>query len=230
MECFDRALSLEENRIEYISCLDGLCEILPQILHYGHVWVQSSAIRLIKLCSIRKDKRISPGSRLYETTLMNKWALLEGVVMHLEQQTQVQAAIQSLEMEDVVSCLTSLTDDLLGAYGGVHDRFEKLFIRLRQLTVSASGVITTAILKWLAKLICVKRPHSDVDEYLYFHSSLICHIYLKRNDNAKQKSNIALAKEIFSAISEIMPSESFSEILQKVQSHESVIKHVNRVN
>lgn len=161
---------------------------------------------------------------------MNKWALLEGVVMHLEQQTQVQAAIQSLEMEDVVSCLTSLTDDLLGAYGGVHDRFEKLFIRLRQLTVSASGVITTAILKWLAKLICVKRPHSDVDEYLYFHSSLICHIYLKRNDNAKQKSNIALAKEIFSAISEIMPSESFSEILQKVQSHESVIKHVNRVN
>jgi len=230
MECFERALSLEENRIEYISCLDGLCEILPQILHYGHVWVQSSAIRLIKLCSIRKDKRISPGSRLYETTLMNKWALLEGVVMHLEQQTQVQAAIQSLEMEDVVSCLTSLTDDLLGAYGGVHDRFEKLFIRLRQLTVSASGVITTAILKWLAKLICVKRPHSDVDEYLYFHSSLICHIYLKRNDNAKQKSNIALAKEIFSAISEIMPSESFSEILQKVQSHESVIKHVNRVN
>ena len=217
MKCFESALSLQESCAKDINRLDGLREILPQILRYGHFWVRSVAIRLIKLDSIRETIHLFST----DSGLNHKWALVDGVIMHLEQQTKTETTVNSVEIENTVDCLSFITNSLLEAYNSTQDHLEKFFIRIRKVAVSAHDMFATAILKWLAKLICVKHADQAANDLLYFHSSLICHVCLKREDYAKQQPNATIAKGILSAISEIVPSESFAEILKKVKAHEA---------
>jgi len=209
LKCFERAISVQQTTIEFAYAVNArLLTSLPKTLRYSHSWVQNTAISIIKLCA-------SLDYGLSNLVLGEKWLVLKGIVQTIECRSR-NVALTSSVLEDTITCLSLLTEDFLKSYESTQGYIKQLFSRMQTLAAISDDAMATALLRWVARLMCTKYADLAANQELSFHAANLCRICLKSQDDSEHKSQsvVILAKDILAAAAHTLPREHFNQLLQ----------------
>ena len=187
-------------------------ELMPDMIMHEHLWVQSAAVRLLKVyVSVDRDHNQKLTTHIF--TFKDTKVLSDSLMLHFERLSCTNTC-DDLTLECVFYCLSKFSETLVSTREGTL-HLESLLARCcKAIEVTRAHNICDTILRWVAGIITHTADMPDVSSVLCHHVVLLCGVV---NARSSSESSQNLAREILCMLQHLLPQNALLDVLNQAQ-------------
>lgn len=220
--CFERAVSHRS------QCLDSehsdafsseadfaMVHILPHAVSYDHLWIQASALRVLR-SYLQAETRMEKSFTILSD--VNIELIVDALITVIERQSRTKK-VEHANMGDVLLCLTAIMTSVHAK--AISEKYSsQIFHRLHKSAFSSPELKRT-ILQSMAALVSANKSPIDSSNMVLYHALLLSYHCMDRTiegcDTKEDLQSYAIAGDIFSSLQLILPPEIFLVMFERVK-------------
>ena len=214
IKCLEAAIQYRVSECCPFMNATDICTIklMPEMIMHEHLWVQSAAVRLLKVyvsCDRDHNQKVTTHIFTFKDTKM----LSDSLMLYFERLSCTDTC-DDLALEGVFYCLSKFSETLVStSEGTLH--LESLLARCsKAIEVTRAHDVCDAILRWVAGIITRAADMPDVSSVLCHRVVLLCDAVIARNSSESSRN---LAREILCMLHHLLPQHALVDVLNQAQ-------------